>query len=255
MKLKRREIWVARQYQLLEFTFHGVRWFQSSMQGSMVIRRKVELGFCVKSEEWLVLKMLQMDLFTVSFEKSYNTNEVSPNLSFNPLKYKVHLTTSFKIWSLPTKQATNQLNNGTHSIWRSWGSFVKKSPAFYEYAGYRRVQKSPPPVLIPSHISSWRSVLILSSHLHLGLPMISFWYVLFQTHRKDYDKGKMFNVIDRNNNCWLWKSRVKDTYSVGKKNNLQERSYPCIMPVKIANDPLYTCIIQLERRSTDLHEI
>jgi len=26
--------------------------------------------------------------------------------------------------------------------------------------------------------------------------MISFWYVLFQTHRKDYDKDKMQNVID-----------------------------------------------------------
>ena len=33
--------------------------------------------------------MWHMDLFTVSFEKSHNTNEVTPNLSFNPLKYKV----------------------------------------------------------------------------------------------------------------------------------------------------------------------
>jgi len=81
----------------------------------MVIRRKVELDS--------VLKMLHMDLFTTSFEKSHNTDEVSPNLSFNPLKYKIHLTTSFKLWSLPTKQASNQPTkepiNGTHSIRKS----------------------------------------------------------------------------------------------------------------------------------------
>jgi hypothetical protein len=78
-------------------------------------------------------------------------------------------------------------------------------------------RKNPPLVLIPNHVSSWRSVLILSSHLHLGPPMISFWYVLLQIHRKEYDKDKMFNVIDRNYNCWYWKSCVKHTYSVGKR--------------------------------------
>jgi hypothetical protein len=201
--------------------------------------------------------MLHMDIFTISFEKSYNTNEVSPNLSFNMVKYKVNLTISFKVWSLPTKQASNQTNQiMEHTPSGEAEVSLSRNPQhFMNKQVHWRVQKNPPLVLIPSHVSSWRYVLILSSHLYLGLPMISFWYVLFQTHRKYYDKEKMLHVIDRNNNCWFWKSCVKHTYFVGGKNNLQKRSYPCIMPVKIATDPLYTCIIQLECRSTDLHEI
>jgi len=165
--IKRREIWVTRQYQLLEFTFHDVNWFQSSTQGSMIIRRKVKLGFCVKSEEWFQSWKccIWTDLFTTSFEKSYNTNEVSPNLSFNPFKYTVHLTNSFKFWSLPTKQASNQPNNGTHSIWISWGFFAKKSLEFYEYAGSLTSSEKPAtcPYPQPHHFLKIRFDIILPS--------------------------------------------------------------------------------------------
>ena len=132
-------------------------------------------------------------------------------------------------------------------------SLSRDPPHFMNTQVHWRVQKKPPLVLILNHISSWRSVLILFSHLHLGLPMISFWYVLFQTHRKDYDKDKIFNVIDRNNNCWCWIPCVQHTYSVGKKQ--PSGAFVSLHCCENRYCPLYTCTIQLECRSTDLHEI
>jgi hypothetical protein len=80
---------------------------------------------------------------------------------------------------------------------------LKNSPAFYGTRWFR-VHKSPPLVLILSHInpihpipSYLRSILILSTHLRLGLPKWSLSFWLSRNIEGNYDFWT---------SSWDWKS-------------------------------------------------